>query len=295
MPELGNKLKLDFETVIHATDFSLTSQNAGAYAARIAAYFSAKLVVAHAYTSSQAAKEVEAERMQVSEQRRSLQNLLSSRTALLASETLEVTPVLIEGNPKEVIPELADKFAPSILVLGTHGGGRLEREFIGSVAEEILRTTRWPTLTIGPNVKPVSSVTFPFKRILVATDFTPEAAQACAYAIYVANAMDAEVEVLHVIHDHDIDNTDRLAELQKRFSDSLHGLVQEDTEQFCRPKTYVAAGRAHDRILGHIDERSVDLLVIGIRRASSISMEMRTSGVFRIIVDAKCPVMTIRR
>jgi hypothetical protein len=34
--------------------------------------------------------------------------------------------------------------------------------------------------------------------------------------------------------------------------------------------------------------------VLGIRRTSHIDMEMRTSGAFRIIVDAPCPVLTIR-
>jgi hypothetical protein len=39
----------------------------------------------------------------------------------------------------------------------------------------------------------------------------------------------------------------------------------------------------------------MDLLVLGIRKTSHLGMEMRTSGAFRIIVDAECPVLTIRR
>jgi len=57
----------------------------------------------------------------------------------------------------------------------------------------------------------------------------------------------------------------------------------------------VAVGEAYDQILEHIRDRSSDLLVLGIRRTSHLSMEMRTSGAFRIIVDAECPVLTIRR
>jgi nucleotide-binding universal stress UspA family protein len=295
MPATGDKLDLNFETVVYATDFSLSSQNAGAYAAKIAAHFAARLLVAHSFTLSQAAMEVEADKVQVSEQRRDLKTLLSRKAALLKSEAVDAIPILLEGDPGKAIPDLAEEYAPALIVLGTHGGGCLEREFIGSSAEEILRSTRWPSLTVGPHVRPLSTAAFPFKRILVATDFTPEAAQACAYAIHIAEAMDAEINVLHVVHDHDIDNHERLADLQERFSSSLDGLVQKDTKYFCHPKTYVAAGRAHDRILGHIDERSINLLVLGIQHASHISMEMRTSGAFQIIVDAKCPVMTIRR
>ena len=56
---INDKPVLNLKTVVYATDFSLCSQNAGLYAARMAAYFSAKLLVAHAFTLSQAALEVE--------------------------------------------------------------------------------------------------------------------------------------------------------------------------------------------------------------------------------------------
>jgi hypothetical protein len=35
--------------------------------------------------------------------------------------------------------------------------------------------------------------------------------------------------------------------------------------------------------------------VLGLRKTSHLGLEMRTSGAFRIIVDAECPVLTIRR
>jgi nucleotide-binding universal stress UspA family protein len=50
-----------------------------------------------------------------------------------------------------------------------------------------------------------------------------------------------------------------------------------------------------DQILEHIRERSIDLLVLGIRKSSHLGMEMRTSRAFQIIVEAECPVLTIRQ
>jgi nucleotide-binding universal stress UspA family protein len=88
---------------------------------------------------------------------------------------------------------------------------------------------------------------------------------------------------------------DRLSDLRSRFFSALDGLVPQQAKEFCDPNTFVAVGSAHDRILEHIRERSIDLLVLGIRKTSHLSMEMRTSGAFRIIVDAECPVLTIRR
>jgi len=292
---INDKPVLNLKTVVYATDFSLCSQNAGLYAARIAAYFSAKLLVAHAFRLSQAALEVEAGDRKVSQQRVDLKNLLSKEALLLGMNSMEVTPTLLEGDPKDAIPRLADRNGPSMIVLGTHGGGRLERGIIGSVAEEILRSTRWPALTVGPKVQSVTPKTLPFERILFATDFTPVAASAATYAVMLAEAFGARIDVLNVIHDSVIGHPEPLSDLRNRFYGILDGLLPQQALEFCDPITFVAMGNAFDRILEHIREQSIDLLVLGIRKTSHLGMEMRTSAAFRIIVGAECPVLTIRR
>jgi nucleotide-binding universal stress UspA family protein len=238
---------------------------------------------------------VEIDQLLVSQQRKDLKSLLSRKALLLGAESIEAVSTLLDGDPKDAIPALADSHPPAIIVLGTHGGGWLERGIIGSVAEQILRSSKWPTLTIGPQVKPVSSTTFPFARILFATDFTEAAANAAIYAVTFAEVFGAKIDVLNVVQDDAIDHPDRLTDLQTSFFRSLDNLVPQQVREFCDPRTFVAVGKAHDRILEHIRERSIDLLVLGIRKTSHLSMEMRTSGAFRIIVDAECPVLTIRR
>jgi nucleotide-binding universal stress UspA family protein len=293
MPLIGNRPELNLKTAIFATDFSPCSKNAGLYAARMAAYFSAKLVVIHAFTLTQAAIEVELGDERLSQQRTNLTQLLSKEASALGENSIEAIPMLVEGDPEDVVRDLADMHEPSLVVLGTHGGGRLERGIIGSVAEKILRSTRWPALTVGPQVQPLSSTTFPFRRILFATDFTEAAAHAAIYAVTFAEVFGAKIDVLNVIQDDVIEHPDRLSDLQSCFFSALDSLVPQCARQFCAPRTFVAVGEAHDKILEHIGERSIDLLVLGIRKTSHLSMEMRTSGAFRIIVDAACPVLTI--
>jgi nucleotide-binding universal stress UspA family protein len=295
MPIVGDRPELSIKTVVYATDFSRCSKNAGDYAVRIAGYFSAKLLVAHAFTLSQAAMEVETGKILVSEQRKDLNSLLSRKAALLASDAVEAIPALLEGDPEKVIPELADEHAPSLIVFGTHGGGRLERSVIGSVAEGILRATRWPSLTVGPRARPISSTNFSFQRILFVTDFSTAVAQAAAFAVYCAETFGAQIDVLNAIHEDALKNPDRLSDLRNHFFNALDGLAPHQAKEFCDPGTYVAAGKAHDQILEQIKKRSIDLLVLGIRKSSQSGMEMRTSGVFQLIVDVNCPVLTIRR
>jgi nucleotide-binding universal stress UspA family protein len=261
----------------------------------MAAYFTAKLLIAHAFTLSQAALEVEIGDRKASQQRRDLTLLLTREALRLGMDSVRAIPTLVDGNPKDAIAQLADRNEPSMIVLGTHGGGRLERGIIGSVAEKILRSSSWPALTVGPRVKPVSSKTLPLERILFATDFTPVAASAATYAVILAEAFGARIDVLNVIHDSVIGHPEPLSDLRDRFYGILGGLLPQHALEFCDPITFVAMGNALDRILEHIRDQSIDLLVLGIRKTSHLGMEMRTSAAFRIIVGAECPVLTIRR
>ncbi|HEX3438208.1 MAG TPA: universal stress protein [Pseudacidobacterium sp.] len=294
MPVIGDVPGINLNAVIYATDFSLGSQNAGFYARLLARYFSSKLIVAHAFTLSQTAMEVEADPKVVSQQRKDLQSLLTEKATLLGDHSLDIIPALVDGNPKDVIPQLADENAPSLIVLGTHGGGRIERNLIGSVAEQVLRSTRWPSFTVGPQVQLTSDKSFSCHRILYATDFTPAATHAAVYAVSFAGALGAEIDVLNVIQEEDIKHPERLSELKTHFYNALDKLVPQQAREFCDPRTFIAVGKAHDEVLRHIQKRSIDLLVLGIRKTSHLSLEMRTSGAFQLIVDAPCPVLTIR-
>jgi nucleotide-binding universal stress UspA family protein len=294
MPVIGDKPDLNVTAVVYATDFSLGAQNAGLYASRLASYLSAKLIVAHAFTLSQAALEVEVDPALVSQQRRDLKTLLAAKATQLGGPSIEAIPILLEGEPKDVIPELANKHQPAIIVLGTHGGGRFERGIIGSTAERILRSTHWPSLTVGPKVKPASSTAFPFQRILFATDFSDAAAYAALYAVNVAEAFGANIDVLNVVQEGAIGHPDRLSDLQRDFYLTLDRLIPEQAKEFCDPRSFVEVGEAREQIIEHIKERSIDLLVLGIRKSSHLSIETRKSRAFQIIVDAECPVLTIQ-
>ncbi len=293
MPVTGENHTFNLHAVVYATDFSLCSQNAGLYAAFLAEFFSSRLLVTHAFTVSQAAMEVEVDHKLISQERRDLQSLLDRKAYLLGDRKIEAIPVLLDGVPKRVIPALMAEQAPSLLVLGTHGGGWVERGVIGSVAEQILRSTAWPSLTVGPQVPALNGSGLPFKRILYATDFTPSAAHAATYAVQLAEAFGSDFDVLNVIPQSAVDHPERLHELQDRFYSSLDHLIADHASELCNPRTFVDVGKAHHRVLQHVRDRAIDLLVLGIRKTSHLGLEMRTSGAFQLIVDAGCPVLTI--
>ena len=284
---------LNLSAVIYGTDFTVCSQNAGLYAALMARFFSAKFLVTHAFVLSQAAMEVEIDGALMSQQRKDLQFLLSQKATELASDSIQAVPLLLDGDPKKVLPGVADEYAPSLLVLGTHGGGWVERGVIGSVAEKILRSSRWPTMTVGPQVRSATSETLPFRRILFATDLSTAAARAAVFAVSFGQAMGAEIDILNVVEHGVVDRSDRLEAIQTDFSRALSSVVPEQANDFSNPRTFIEAGNAHQEILKHLRERSIDLLVLGIRKTSHLGLEARMSGAFQLILDAASPVLTV--
>ena len=293
MQAKGESGELKVNTVVYATDLSLCCQNAGFYASFMAQHFSAELVVAHAFRLSQAAMEVEIDPALVSEQRKDLESFLSRKAGRLSHDGVHATPALVEGDPKKVLVELADAHGPSLIVLGTHGGGWVEREIIGSVAEKILRSASCPVLTVGPQVKCVASNELHFQHILYATDFTPQAAQAAVYAVWFAETFGSSIDVLNVIQQESLDQPERLRDLSSSFCQAMEKSAPKRAKEFSNPKAFVEVGNAHDQILRHIKDHAIDLLVLGIRKTSHLGVETRISRAFQLIVDATCPVLTI--
>jgi nucleotide-binding universal stress UspA family protein len=57
--------------------------------------------------------------------------------------------VVREGSAADHIVEAARERGADLIVLGTHGRGRLARFILGSTAEEVVRRAHCPVMTIG--------------------------------------------------------------------------------------------------------------------------------------------------
>jgi len=293
MPAIGKSSTIQLDSIVFATDFSPASQNAGLYASAVSRHFGTNLVVAHAFTLSQAALEVEVAKSRPSQQRFDLKHDLKLAAQILDAGRGETETLLLEGEPGKVIPALAESRGPSLIVLGTHGGGSIDRFIVGSVAEHILRHSSGAALTVGPKVNILLAGALNVRRILYATDCSPEAARAAPAAVALAEAFSAELDVLNVAHSGDIDDPEKLRVIQHELYDTVCSILPGSAGKLCEKNTFVAEGEPSAEILKHLDEREIDLLILGLRRNTHLGMKNRTSGAFPIIMGARCPVVTI--
>ncbi|MFM6926905.1 MAG: universal stress protein [Bdellovibrio sp.] len=106
-----------------------------------------------------------------------------------------VKVIAASGNPVDEIFRIETSSpAPGMIVMGTQGKQGLERMFLGSVADEVVRNAVVPVMVIGPKVKNLPSGK---PRLLVATDLTANSRRAEAYAMKLGKALKAEVVLIH--------------------------------------------------------------------------------------------------
>ena len=106
---------------------------------------------------------------------------------------LECTPHARIGNPAVEIVAAAAETNAALIVLGAVHHTQLERLFVGSTANRVLRLSRVPCLIAAdPGIA---------RRILVAADDGPFGEAAVHAALSLATATGAEVRCLHVARD----------------------------------------------------------------------------------------------
>lgn len=283
------------KAVIYATNFSSSAENAGRYAALMANLFNVDLIVAHAVMLSQAALELEASSgfSVKSMQRRDIESALNESVQKFGQKVAHAVPVLLQGSPDEQIPRLAKEHAPALVVLGTQARSRIDRGLVGSEAERILRSADCPVLTVGPNAPVLTENAAPIRRILYATDLSPAFPRGASYATGLAKALNAELEVLHVMQSDEAKNATHLQQAQQRLAQALTGLQATQAEIAGSPKGVVESGTAHLRILEYLQKSQIDLLVLSVHHSSHLWLESRLSGAFSIVANAACPTITL--
>lgn len=118
---------------------------------------------------------------------------LAERCERARSAGVEATSIVRKGHADDVIPEVAGEIGADLVVIGTHGRTGIRRFLLGSVAEKIVRRAPCSVLVSRGETGPRPE----FRKVLVATDFSPAADKALRQAIALSAAR-GEVELAHV-------------------------------------------------------------------------------------------------
>ena len=187
-----------------------------------------------------------------------------------------------------------------LIVLGTHGRTGAEKLLLGSVAEEIFRRSPVPVLTIGPGVRSSVHNGGRFRRVLFATDFTPESLAGAPFAVTLAQANQARLLLLVVMRKPDSDNEGDKRQFEMSVAEAMHRLyeiVPPDAKLEFPAQVAVEYGEPADRIVQTAKQRDADLIVIGVRAAAGrlgAATHLERATAHKVVAHAACPVLTVR-
>jgi nucleotide-binding universal stress UspA family protein len=256
--------------ILAVTDFSAPARHAADRAARLAHETASALTLMHVLPGG-ALQELRQwlgtghalEQLLHDEAHQQLQALA---VALQAQRQVAARLHNTSGAVIDEIGREAEAMEAGLLVLGARGAGFLRRLVLGSTSERLLRRTTRPLLVVRQTPHE------PYRRVLVALDFSPWSAHAIALArrvapharllLFTAYQVPFEEKLRFAgVEPATIDLYRQQARVQAtRRVMALaaeHGLAREDWEP-C-----VVEGEASIRILEHEQERDCDLVVLG--------------------------------
>ncbi len=217
-------------------------------------------------------------------------------TSVPGSESVEFD--LRVDQPSEGVASAVEASGADLLVMGLQGTG--EGNGAGTIATHAVRRSRVKTMLVRQDH------TGPFRRIVVAVDFSPTSREALFAAMRLAAQDDAEVHAVHVFNPpwlrlHYRSATPQATpDYRKQFMDALSRrlesfCVPDDPEtRWVKPAFHVFENRNHGHgIVEFAIANGADLVVLGTRGRANLRDFFLGSTAERVVRNAPCSVLAV--
>jgi nucleotide-binding universal stress UspA family protein len=284
-----------FDHILFPVDLSKQSREAIPFVQAMTARFNSRLIVLHvlpprlSYYPLPAAVTPGALQRDQEDQERRRKDL-----ELFIAEfggNISIEGCVLEGDAAECIVSCAEEDKTDLVMMPTHGYGRLRRLLLGSVTSKVLHDVGCPVWTGVHTDEVWSRAGERWSRFLCAVDADLRDAPVLKWAAQFASEQEADLQVVHAVHA-------TTPGIESEFlCDFLFDVARKNIE-----KLQVAAGTKLDIRLklgpvGHVVreaalENGADLILVG-RGAVQKGFGRLRSSTYALIREAPCPVISI--
>lgn len=143
---------MTYDEILLASDGSDAAEAAIGHALRIADKFDSTLHVVYVLKTGELSPDVNdaAEHPELRDKR---DRALNTPTERAERAGVTATTAAVRGSPSDALLRYAREEGIDLIVMGTHGRSGLDRIFMGSVAEHVVRNAPAPVVTIRPDQK----------------------------------------------------------------------------------------------------------------------------------------------
>jgi len=278
--------------ILWPTDFSDEAQEALTQAEHLAKTFGAELVALHVvpeypvslYNSIISVKGELIRRIDV------IKNDAMDRLLRLEEgRDVSFRPLIREGSAAKEIIAAAEEEGVDLIVMGKKGLSALEKIFIGSVANQVLRHSQVPLFLTKQKSAPLQ-----FDKILVPTDFSEHEEVERDYAWKLAKGFDAELVFLHVLELHDHEFPPRmLDEMMDTVTKKLAARKKGEKEDIKITEDVIRALHASLGIVDYAETHKCDMIVISTCGPGAIERFFLGSTTEKVISNSSVPVFAL--
>jgi len=207
-----------------------------------------------------------------------------------------VESFVCEGEPPEVLIDIAQGKKADLIALGTYGRKGLKRLLMGSVTSQVILNAPCDVLVVK---RPCSECTGSYQSLLVPYDGSEFSRKALVRAGEMAKADNGQVTVLYVIP--------RYEEMMEFYrSDSIKKSLHTEAEKILGEakkiadglgisvRTEVREGHASDEIVAASQKLENDLIAMGTYGWKGVNSAIMGSTTNRVISHAACPVLVVK-
>jgi nucleotide-binding universal stress UspA family protein len=225
-----------------------------------------------------------------------LEAYLERKAGAVREAGMDVETVVRHGTPDEEILACTDDV--DMILIATHGRTGISRFWLGSTADKVIAEATCPVLVIGPNVD-IDLNNYNLRRILIPMDGSPAAEQALPLAVWIADQMGAELDVVRALSLTNVSYDPAMGmysgEMITAMEDSVKAYLQQVAAKLGSRKatTTMMIGSPGEALLDHQKEVPCDLVVAtthgrtGVKRAALGSVSDR-------LLHGSAPVLLFR-
>lgn len=204
--------------------------------------------------------------------------------------------MVCEGEPHEVLVDIARARNADLIAMGTHGRKGLRKLFLGSVTARVIVSSPCDVLVVkGDSGKRDDG----YKSILISFDGSEFSRKALEHACKLSKLEGSEVTAIYVIprYEETIEffATNFMKENLRRSAE----MVTEKARDLAKEhgvgiKTAIIEGDEAESIIAIANRSKSDLIIRGSHGWTGINRAIIGSIAERVIIDAPCPVLVVK-
>lgn len=223
--------------------------------------------------------------------------ILANAIQALNLNPSQVSAILRQGEPKDVVCQVADEIDADLIIMGSRGLKRLQAILSNSVSQYVFQLSSRPMLLVKDDIY-VKRI----NRIMVAIDASAAAKQCLQLALFLLKDIKGgQLILVHV----NKDLSSKPGEIPSTVAEQdpvLAPAIALAKQQGVQPRCITSSGRPGEEICRLAEELNVDLLMLGSpdRRPSvaksfvDLDRLLGASLSDYVRVNASCPVLLAR-